>query len=220
MIAIGVGIDYALFIVTRYREFLKDGARARRRGPPVDQHGGTRGRVRRPHRRHLAARHVPHGRALRARPGRRLQRRGAPRDVGLDHAAARAPRLRRTATSTASGSPIARSASRGGRSEGVDCGTAGPARCSAARGPRSWAASSSWSCSPPRSSRCASAWPTRATSPPLTPLAAPTTCSPRGSVRASTVRCSWWPTSKAAPARRPTSLASTTRSRRCRAWRS
>ena len=27
MIAIGVGIDYALFIVTRYREFLKDGAR-------------------------------------------------------------------------------------------------------------------------------------------------------------------------------------------------
>ena len=40
MIGIGVGIDYALFIVTRYREALHERARARARGRHVDRHRG------------------------------------------------------------------------------------------------------------------------------------------------------------------------------------
>ena len=47
MIAIGVGIDYALFIVTRYREFLKDGARPDVAVLRSINTAGTRGRVRR-----------------------------------------------------------------------------------------------------------------------------------------------------------------------------
>ena len=58
MIGLGVGIDYALFIVTRYREGLKLGLERRglrRRG---DRHQRPRRAVRRHHRDHLAARPV------------------------------------------------------------------------------------------------------------------------------------------------------------------
>ena len=73
MIAIGVGIDYALFIVTRYREFLKDGARPDVAVLRSINTAGRAVRVRGPHGRHLPSRDVPHRRALRPRPGGRLQ---------------------------------------------------------------------------------------------------------------------------------------------------
>ena len=53
MIGLGVGIDYALFIVTRYREDLHRACRVRR--PPATPSTPPGGRdLRRPHRRHLA----------------------------------------------------------------------------------------------------------------------------------------------------------------------
>ena len=59
MIGIGVGIDYALFIVTRYREGLHDGRDAARRRwcTAIDTAGPGRA-LRRLHRGHLAAGHV------------------------------------------------------------------------------------------------------------------------------------------------------------------
>ena len=42
MIGLGVGIDYSLFIVTRYRENLADGHRRRSRGRPLGRHGRLR----------------------------------------------------------------------------------------------------------------------------------------------------------------------------------
>ena len=56
MIGLGVGIDYALFIVTRYREALHAGASRRGRRRRGDRHQRTGRRVRRHHRDHLAAR--------------------------------------------------------------------------------------------------------------------------------------------------------------------
>ena len=49
MIGIGVGIDYALFIVTRYRECLADGPRPGARRRARDRHRRARGAVRRHH---------------------------------------------------------------------------------------------------------------------------------------------------------------------------
>ena len=95
MIGLGVGIDYALLIVTRYREQLH----ARPHRARVDRHRHRHrrpvGAVRRHHRRHLAARHAADGRQLRAGPrGRRgVGRRGHRGRVA--HAAAGAARLRR-----------------------------------------------------------------------------------------------------------------------------
>ena len=62
MIGIGVGIDYALFIVTRYRQGLHDGLDARGSRRPRDRHRRSRGAVRRLHGRDLDPRPVPHGR--------------------------------------------------------------------------------------------------------------------------------------------------------------
>ena len=76
MIGIGVGIDYALFIVTRYRAALH------RTGSPEaavhrsDEHLGSRRRLRRVHRDDLGARHVPDGPELPARSRRRDVARG------------------------------------------------------------------------------------------------------------------------------------------------
>ena len=56
MIGLGVGIDYALFIVTRYREGLKLGLDRRGRGRRVHRHQRPSRAVRRHHRDHLAAR--------------------------------------------------------------------------------------------------------------------------------------------------------------------
>ena len=59
MIGLGVGIDYALFIVTRYREQLHDGPRrrARRSSIAIDTAGRAVAFAGH-HRRHLAARHA------------------------------------------------------------------------------------------------------------------------------------------------------------------
>ena len=63
MIGIGVGIDYALFISTRYREALHDGRGAPRSRDPLDQHERARRAVRGLHGRHLTARLVRHRRS-------------------------------------------------------------------------------------------------------------------------------------------------------------
>ena len=71
MIGLGVGIDYALFIVTRYREDLHLGM-----DPEAATVNalGTAGRAvlfAGHHRRHLAARHVPDGAGVHSWPGHR-----------------------------------------------------------------------------------------------------------------------------------------------------
>ena len=98
MIGLGVGIDYALFIVTRYRE-APPRRRWSRRTPIVDgaRHRRPGRALRRHHRDDLAARPVPHGPGVRPRPGRRRRRRRAGDDDRVDHAAAGAARLRRRA---------------------------------------------------------------------------------------------------------------------------
>ena len=77
MIGLGVGIDYALFIVTRYREGLHAGLGAGRRDRGCGRHVGPRGALRRHHRDHLAAGPVPHGPRVRARPRDRRRARRA-----------------------------------------------------------------------------------------------------------------------------------------------
>src|SRR3984893_16617376 len=75
MIGLGVGIDYSLFILTRFREAyrtpgptLSDARAAPRRcsgvGRVIEGHGGPRGAVRRLYRRHRAARDDAAGREL------------------------------------------------------------------------------------------------------------------------------------------------------------
>ena len=95
MIGLGVGIDYALFIVTRYRESCT--RRANRRGRAGDRPRHRRpGRpVRRHHRRGLAARHAAHRsrRSCRARDRRRGH--GRRHHGGVDHPAAGSARPRR-----------------------------------------------------------------------------------------------------------------------------
>ena len=71
MIGIGVGIDYALFIVTRYRQGLDEGFQPEHAVLRAIDTAGRARRVRRLHRGHLAARSVPHGRRLRQRHGGR-----------------------------------------------------------------------------------------------------------------------------------------------------
>ena len=72
MIGIGVGIDYSLFIVTRFRQGLHDGLApgGRRRGR--HHHLGPGGPVRRLDRGHRPDGHVHHGPVVHQRPGRRL----------------------------------------------------------------------------------------------------------------------------------------------------
>ena len=97
MIGLGVGIDYALFIVTRYREALRAGESPEERDRHRVGHRRSCRRVRRIHGRDLAARHVHHGPRVhqRARHGRSDHRAGHDDRVG--HVAARLPRVRRTA---------------------------------------------------------------------------------------------------------------------------
>ena len=52
MIGLGVGIDYALFLVTRHREFLARGRHRRGIGRPRRRDGRAGGDLRRRHRRH------------------------------------------------------------------------------------------------------------------------------------------------------------------------
>ena len=85
MIGLGVGIDYALFIVTRFRENY-----ARRAGRGRGDHRGHGHRrpsraVRRHHGDHRPARPVPARRGLPLRPGRGLGAGGADDDAGGAH---------------------------------------------------------------------------------------------------------------------------------------
>ena len=96
MIGLGVGIDYALFIVTRYRENLHGGMEPEDATVEAVDTAGRAVHVRRHHRHDLAARPVRHGPGVRARPGHRRRGRRAGDDDRRDHAVARAVGLRRT----------------------------------------------------------------------------------------------------------------------------
>ena len=76
-----------------------------------------------------------------------------------------------------------------------------PGSCSATRSSWPPPPPPRWSCWPSRCCRCGSAPPTRATTRPPPPPATPTSCSPTGSAPASTAPCSW----PAPPAPRPLS---------------
>ena len=76
MIGIGVGIDYALFIVTRYRTALHRTGSPEARGHRSDEHVGPRRRIRRVHRDGVGARHLLDGSTVPARPRRRHLARG------------------------------------------------------------------------------------------------------------------------------------------------
>ena len=95
MVGLGVGIDYALFIVTRYRENSRRGARPGTQRRARDRHRGPRGAVRGFHRRDLGARPVADEDVDHARRRHRHLGRRAHHDAGVDHAAAGAARFRR-----------------------------------------------------------------------------------------------------------------------------
>ena len=102
MMGLGVGIDYALFVVTRYRQHLAR-AGARGCGGGLAEHRRPGGAHRRGDRRDLPPRPVPHGTALHDRRLRRRHRRRAGRPPGLAHTAPGAARLRRPGDRTALG---------------------------------------------------------------------------------------------------------------------
>ncbi len=131
MIGLGVGIDYALFIVTRYRQGLHEGRDAREATVVALQHGRPGGVVCGWHRAHLVARAVRRGAALHGRTGRRRHRGrahgpGRGPDPPARHAGLRRPGHRSAAR--------ARAADPGGRPPAGASGTAGAAPCSAGPG--------------------------------------------------------------------------------------
>ena len=94
MLGIGVGIDYALLILTRYRAALADGASGE---DAIGEAVGTAGRSvldGRHDRRDLALRPVRDGAHVPVRRRAGLDHRRARRDGGRDHAAAGAARVR------------------------------------------------------------------------------------------------------------------------------
>ena len=146
MIGLGVGIDYALFVLTRFREaYRTPGTHVPRRarvGPAVDRHRRARRAVRRHDRRDRAARHDAARRRLPLRRGDLGLDRRAARDVRLADAAAgaaddrrRQSRLRQPARPPCR----ARGGRRGARTGPPPPGTAPPGtasrRSGAARGP-------------------------------------------------------------------------------------
>ena len=89
MIGLGVGIDYALFIVTRYREaYDRNGGDVQRRGRGGDEHRRPRRHLRRRHRRDRADGDVRARRELPLRARGLLVGRGAARARRVAHAAA------------------------------------------------------------------------------------------------------------------------------------
>ena len=75
MIGLGVGIDYALFIVQRFREGLDHGLEVRGEHRRGDRHQRSRRAVRRHGGVDLTVRHVPDGLGLHERSRRRCHRR-------------------------------------------------------------------------------------------------------------------------------------------------
>ena len=96
MIGLGVGIDYALFIVTRYRQGLAEGRDPRQCGGGVAGHLRAGRRVRRDHGDPVAARALPAPAPVHAGPGHRGHRRRGAGHAGRHHPAAGHARVRRT----------------------------------------------------------------------------------------------------------------------------
>ncbi len=178
MLGIGVGIDYALLIVTRYRGALGAGLAPRE---AVAEAVTTAGRS------VLIAGTtvvislvgpVPHGPPLPLRRRARHDHRGARRDGGVGHARPGAAGDGRHADRPAAdpGHEPARGRSRRARRR-----RAGAARCSAGRWSPRWRACSCCSSSPRRSPGCGSASPTAATTRPTRRRARRTTSSRRAS---------------------------------------
>ena len=163
MVGIGVGIDYALLIVTRFRSSLAEGQEPRRRDADRDRDRRASRAVRRPHRGRLDARHpadgpAGHDRLRLHRGARRPGHHGRVGDAAAGRARLRRPQHRAPARAVGEqGRPLATTR---------PAGTAGAASSSAGRGsPRSAASPSSlrW---PPRSSASASVSPTPQNDPP------------------------------------------------------
>ena len=133
MIGIGVGIDYALFISTRYREALHEGVDPEAGGRALDRHERPGRALRRRHRRDLAARPVPDRRVVHPRPRGRRVARGAVRD-GWPRSRCCPP------CSASSGYTIDKfalpSARRKRTRRAAASGRGGAATCSRGRGPR------------------------------------------------------------------------------------
>ena len=134
LIGLGVGVDYALFIVTRYRQGRPARSDGRAGGDRVARHVRARGHVRRDHRLRRDARHV---RARRQLP---LRRRGRRSDHGLVHDARRADADARLCSGSSerscfAGASVARCATAGSpTATSRPRGRAGLDRCNA--GPR------------------------------------------------------------------------------------
>ena len=198
LIGLGVGIDYALFIVTRHRRGL-------RRGLPVAEAAQnavtTTGRAvvfAGRHRLHRPARHADPAAQL---PQRRRDRRLAhrrPHRRRLRHPAARPARP----ASACGPSAAANAGSSPSTARGPSCPPASPPA-----GPPSWSATPSCSARiaavvmtgarPAHPRRSTSAPPTRATTRPPPPPGRRTTCSPTASAPASTARSPSSPSSTA-----------------------
>ena len=88
MIGLGVGIDYALFIVVRYREGIHEGRSPTRCDDAGNGHRRAGCRLRRPHGRAVPARHPPHRSRLPFRPRHRCRHNGAGHHDQLAHAPA------------------------------------------------------------------------------------------------------------------------------------
>ena len=106
LIGLGVGIDYALFIVTRHRSNLKDGMPPASRGPGAE-HLGQGCPVRRHHGVHRPDRHARAAHQLHLRPRDRRRSHRAVHGRRRHHPAARAARLPRHAGAVPSGPPPA-----------------------------------------------------------------------------------------------------------------
>ena len=182
MVGIGVGIDYALLIVTRFRERSRRRAGPSARRPDRDLHRRASGRLRRAHRRRLVARRPAHGPAGDGRVRVQRHPRGARRHGCVGHPAARPCWGSPAATSSACTCPS--SARTSGRTT-PRAGSGGAGSSSADPRCRPSAASSSCWRWPRRSWASASASRTPRTTRPPTPPARRTTCWPRGSARAS-----------------------------------
>ena len=92
MIGLGVGIDYALFIVTRHKLQLKQGMEMRGVDRPCHRHGGRSGVLRRRHGDHRAVLARGGGHPAGHEHGLRGRRGGRRGRAGGDHAAAGAAR--------------------------------------------------------------------------------------------------------------------------------
>lgn len=200
MIGLGVGIDYALLIVTRHRETMAAGTSA---ADSIPVALSTAGR----------SVLVAGGTVIVAILSLYL--------IGIDFVASIGLASAITVATTLAASITLLPALLGFAGDNIDRwslpflhhhggaptttagGTAGPERSSDGPGSRSQRRWRSWSSSPSRSSRCGSAPPTPGPTPRTPPPARPTTSSPRASARATTARCSFPPSCPARPTRTP-----------------